>query len=550
MRTIFITCLSAILLLPCISSASPYRDSLVYRLGLLSRTGLHDSVITVSLQEAGKAMSSGDTLSALYADIFAAQSYLFMNYADSVKHYADIVSGYQDRYTESRLWIIFNNVMGCWSLRVDMNYAEAFNYFTQGLRQAEVSKDTASMISMLLNIVNIHYYRSSTDGTSYASRAWTLAQNADISNSGYYRCVAGIGMAQMLLVSGKTDEASVYLDGALESARANKAASQYSQIYIMKAGICEKNGLDTCAARLYRKAYEHITFSDNTTSIQLALRYGLFLERTGHAREAMRLYLSALKISEQSQSIELKHLVLGKAADLAFKTGDKDMALTLYRKDRQHTDSLVDSRNNEFTRLMFINQEYKHRQDMLAKELKEQKTAASMQKAALITALIIAVAAMLLILYLRQNKLYRTLVKQHRNLMQRMDNDLMDKERKRSEEDMRLFKMIDRLMREEKLFLNKDISLEMLAEKTASNKTYCSNAINSCAGMNFYRYVDVFRIEEATKRLIQGGKSVLLKELAYDLGYGSLTVFSKAFTREIGCTPSIYRNNIGQKNSQ
>ena len=199
MRTIFITCLSAILLLPCISSASPYRDSLVYRLGLLSRTGLHDSVITVSLQEAGKAMSSGDTLSALYADIFAAQSYLFMNYADSVKHYADIVSGYQDRYTESRLWIIFNNVMGCWSLRVDMNYAEAFNYFTQGLRQAEVSKDTASMISMLLNIVNIHYYRSSTDGTSYASRAWTLAQNADISNSGYYRCVAGIGMAQMLV---------------------------------------------------------------------------------------------------------------------------------------------------------------------------------------------------------------------------------------------------------------------------------------------------------------------------------------------------------------
>ena len=134
--------------------------------------------------------------------------------------------------------------------------------------------------------------------------------------------------------------------------------------------------------------------------------------------------------------------------------------------------------------------------------------------------------------------------------MQRMDADLRDKSEERSEEDMKLFMEIDRLMRDEKLFLNKNISLDLLAERTSSNRTYCSNAINSCAGMNFYRYVDVFRIEEATKRLIQGGKSVLLKELAYDLGYNSLTVFSKAFVREIGCTPSIYRNNIKNRNIQ
>lgn len=62
--------------------------------------------------------------------------------------------------------------------------------------------------------------------------------------------------------------------------------------------------------------------------------------------------------------------------------------------------------------------------------------------------------------------------------------------------------------------------------------------------MNFYRYIDTFRIEEATRRLIDGGKNILLKELAQDLGYNSLTVFSKAFVREVGCPPSVYRNNV------
>lgn len=546
-----LTCIIFLILLHhCVFGGNPDRDSLIHRLSHLSQTGQHSSVVSIASSEAAEALLSSDTLSALYADIFAAQSYLFLDCADSIKHYADIVAEYQDRYKDSRLWLIFNNVMGCRSLRVDMNYAEAFSYFSRGIEWAEADKDTASMISMLLNIVNIYYYRGSSDGIGYASRAWDLTQKADIPDSGYYRCVSDIGMAQMLLLSGDTERASDYLDDALTSARDYNAASQCSQIYIMKAGICEQDGNDSCAARFYEKAEEYIGFSDYTTFIQLHLHRGMFLERMGRSDEAMRLYLSALEASERSKSMEFKHMVLGKAADLAFRMGKTDKALELYRMDRLHTDSLVNSRDNEFTRLMFLNQEYRHQQDMLAKELDRQRSYSSMRISALAAALVIVIAGMLLILYLRQKKMYRTLVEQHRNIMQRMDADLRDKSEERSEEDMKLFMEIDRLMRDEKLFLNKNISLDLLAERTSSNRTYCSNAINSCAGMNFYRYVDVFRIEEATKRLIQGGKSVLLKELAYDLGYNSLTVFSKAFVREIGCTPSIYRNNIKNRNIQ
>ena len=37
---------------------------------------------------------------------------------------------------------------------------------------------------------------------------------------------------------------------------------------------------------------------------------------------------------------------------------------------------------------------------------------------------------------------------------------------------------------------------------------------------------------------------MLFKQLADDIGYNSVTVFSKAFQRETGCTPSIYRKEV------
>ena len=85
---------------------------------------------------------------------------------------------------------------------------------------------------------------------------------------------------------------------------------------------------------------------------------------------------------------------------------------------------------------------------------------------------------------------------------------------------------------------------EMLAEQLDTNQNYISKAINTYAGMSFNRYVDSFRIEEATRQISQSPDNILFKQLADDLGYNSVTVFSKAFLREIGCSPSIYRKEI------
>lgn len=86
--------------------------------------------------------------------------------------------------------------------------------------------------------------------------------------------------------------------------------------------------------------------------------------------------------------------------------------------------------------------------------------------------------------------------------------------------------------------------LKRLAELLDTNRTYVSKAVNKYSGMSFSSYLNMYRINEATAVISDPSRSVLLKQLADDLGYNSVTVFSKAFQKETGLMPSRYRKEI------
>lgn len=143
--------------------------------------------------------------------------------------------------------------------------------------------------------------------------------------------------------------------------------------------------------------------------------------------------------------------------------------------------------------------------------------------------------------------MYRELVKKHQEYIARLDMKDMKSKSDTSEGDnaeRELFNRIEDLMRKNRIYRSKTLTLETLAEKLGTNRTYCSRAINTFAGMSFNRYLDTFRIEEATRIISDSGKDILFKQLASDVGYNSVTVFSKAFQRETGCTPYIYRKEV------
>lgn len=101
---------------------------------------------------------------------------------------------------------------------------------------------------------------------------------------------------------------------------------------------------------------------------------------------------------------------------------------------------------------------------------------------------------------------------------------------------------LTRLMEEDRVFLDPELSLKHLAQRLNVHYNYLSRIINQQLGQSFNDYINSFRIEEARKRLCDpahSAKTVL--EIAYDTGFYSKSVFNTAFKKFTGLTPSQYK---------
>lgn len=113
--------------------------------------------------------------------------------------------------------------------------------------------------------------------------------------------------------------------------------------------------------------------------------------------------------------------------------------------------------------------------------------------------------------------------------------------RKLKEEDaLALVDSLNRVMREEKLYLNPGLSLALLAKKVGNLQTTVSQAINENLNKSFNLYINEFRIQHAQDLLIK--ESHLNMELVAERsGFNSNSTFFAAFKKITGQTPASYR---------
>lgn len=99
-----------------------------------------------------------------------------------------------------------------------------------------------------------------------------------------------------------------------------------------------------------------------------------------------------------------------------------------------------------------------------------------------------------------------------------------------------------KIMKEEKPFLDADITLQSLAAKMGITKEDLSRVINEQLGKNFKNFINERRIEEARVRLMDPKEQqfVLLK-IAFDVGFSSKSAFNASFKKYTGMSPTAYR---------
>jgi len=103
-------------------------------------------------------------------------------------------------------------------------------------------------------------------------------------------------------------------------------------------------------------------------------------------------------------------------------------------------------------------------------------------------------------------------------------------------------KEMERLIHEQKIFLQKDISINKIAELLQTNSLYTSHLINTHFGMNFNNVINSFRIKEAEKLLISEDYiNYSIEGIGQTVGFNSKSSFNNAFKKFTGVTPSFYR---------
>lgn len=101
---------------------------------------------------------------------------------------------------------------------------------------------------------------------------------------------------------------------------------------------------------------------------------------------------------------------------------------------------------------------------------------------------------------------------------------------------------LEKLMTQEKLFLNSSLNLGDVAHKLSVAPRYLSQVINELKGQNFYDFVNGYRIEEAKNILSDPAhNNEKILSVLYECGFNSKSVFNTVFKKNTGITPSEYR---------
>jgi AraC-like DNA-binding protein len=106
----------------------------------------------------------------------------------------------------------------------------------------------------------------------------------------------------------------------------------------------------------------------------------------------------------------------------------------------------------------------------------------------------------------------------------------------------KVLQRLERVMADNKPFLDPDFSLPDLANRCGTTVHILSQAINSGLGKSFFEMTAAYRVEEA-KRLLKEQKNVKVEEIAGQVGYNSKSSFNIAFKKITGQTPSDYRSD-------
>ena len=545
---------------------SSVSDRLYAQTGSGELIGMADSIMSMDKHERRLRSQSlfdegertGDPLVSTFGNTLVGFDYLMNNVYDSALFFLNNAINIAEKATWDELYdrewdyIVsraYNN-LALYYLNFSLDYYQAQEYLYNALENCSEDDESTLYPLILANLTLIYYLREDTNGMAYAEM---LKEWSD-RHEGKFSFHADYSLALMYFLHHDYDMAESCIQDALHTIE--NGGNKYDREFIFAYNLLGKIYLKTAdrqkALASLRKASqiaENGTISD-VTDTYLAL--GNFYLEEGQYDMALQTMFKGISHCDSSFTDVHYNELLERISYIYTLKGDYQSALDFYMRYHAHEEALF-NQNKEYA-LGEIRAKYDLGQ--YENKLKEQEITIlrrNQQLLMLVFAVIIVAffAGFIWYLYYKKNKYYEKIVKQYKEQVslsrqiRELEEKNPDKYNKSSLSEKKGYDLWMRLMQymeEEKAYRDSTLTIDRLALRLSTNRSYLSRVINEYSGMNFSQYLNKYRIEEAIRSMTESKGECLLKSMAFDLGFKSTSGFNKAFLKETGIPPSVFRD--------
>ena len=115
-----------------------------------------------------------------------------------------------------------------------------------------------------------------------------------------------------------------------------------------------------------------------------------------------------------------------------------------------------------------------------------------------------------------------------------------------SEEDIAgLKKLLNTAMMEERIYLNPELSLALLADYLSTSSNNLSWYLNNVENKTFYKFINEYRVNTFLNKAENNEHhSKTLLAMAFEVGFNTKSTFNKSFRSIINDTPANYIKNM------
>lgn len=525
-------------------------EDVLAELSAYSYKGDYRKLVSEAIPYYDSAIARGDDRSSIYVGLYIAQSYLKIDMPDSTIVFLESVTSLAEKTGDKNAFSVIYNTYGLYTLNYSLNYNKALDYFMQAMECADEIENKRRYIVILNNLAHTNTLRADTAGLKYALEVYETGKKTD--NKFFIYAGAGNSTAQYLL----RKDYKTALQYIEEAVALSADFEGKGEVYTLYADVLAALGRDKEAERYYHLALETVPYEDAAAVAGLCRSYGNYLMDKKLYAQAAEVYRRGIEISLENDHYLYRHTLYLGLSEAYGKLGNKDEEIRNFRIYHSLSDSIFNAEKERSLNEMWVKYETEKRQKELKdKELLLVKESRKLQVSVLIILLLVIAAGAFLLLYHRKNRMYEQLVRQHQDYLQRekryrysvtAGNTDGQKAHDPTDDGKRetLFRKIESLMEEKKVYRDKEITVDKLAEELQSNRSYISAAINQYAGISFKNYINSLRIADAVSVLSDPSDETPVKQLSDDLGFNNLTSFYRAFQKETGVPPSHYRREV------